>query len=391
MTKRLLIVQFAGDFREAWCLRERTGGETYYGHGYILDELARLATKHGEAGFLCGTAPPYCEKLPTGATVLGAGADAYKDPRAIIAAIERFDPTHLIVHGPMVKLLRWSLGRDLPLGCLLADSFLMNPLERWWRFAGLSRALNDPGISLVANHGVNAARNLVEIGVAADKVIAWDFPHLRTPDGVPARTAPPPRSCNVFYVGSIGRKKGVGDLIEAAARLRDRFDVKVRIAGAGKIELFRAQARRLGIADQVEFLGLVPNSRVSELMREADLVVVPSRLSFPEGLPLTLYEALASRTPTIASSHPMFTGHLVDGESAAIYPAGDAHALADRIAAVLSDPALYQRLSHGAREAWHRMQIPVKWGTMIDHWVSGDEADRTWLASHTLSGGGQAS
>jgi hypothetical protein len=37
------------------------------------------------------------------------------------------------------------------------------------------------------------------------------------------------------------------------------------------------------------------------------------------------------------------------------------------------------------------MQIPVKWGTMIDHWVSGDEADRTWLASHTLSGGGQAS
>ena len=141
MTKRLLIVQFAGDFREAWRLRERTGGETYYGHGYILDELARLAAKHGEAGFLCGTAPPYCEKLPTGATVLGAGADAYKDPRPIIAAIERFDPTHLIVHGPMVKLLRWSLGRDLPLGCLLADSFLMNPLERWWRFAGLSRAL----------------------------------------------------------------------------------------------------------------------------------------------------------------------------------------------------------------------------------------------------------
>ena len=82
MTKRLLIVQFAGDFREAWRLRERTGGETYYGHGYILDELARLAAKHGEAGFLCGTAPPYCEKLPTGATVLGYGAEVPR-PRLV--------------------------------------------------------------------------------------------------------------------------------------------------------------------------------------------------------------------------------------------------------------------------------------------------------------------
>jgi glycosyltransferase involved in cell wall biosynthesis len=387
MSVRLLIVQFAGDFREAWRLREESGTETYYGHGYILDQLASFAGEFGEAAFLCALPGPYAEKLPSGATVIGAGGNPYRDPRPVIAAIERFGPTHLIVHGPMTPLLRWGMRRGIAVGCVMADSFGANPLWRWWRFGRLAHWLNDPAVSLVANHGVNAARGLTRIGVRADKVIAWDFPHVRTPEQFPVRSARAGRACDLLYVGSIEVKKGVGDLIDAVARLRNRLDVSLRIAGAGHIEQFRAQAARLGVADRVAFLGLVPNGRIPEMMRNADLVVVPSRHAFPEGLPLTLYEALASRTPTIASDHPMFVGHLVDGESAGIFRAGDGVALADRIADVLGDPALYARLSQGSQIAWHRMQLPVKWGDMIGRWVRGTPDDRAWLAAHTLAGG----
>jgi len=386
MNSRVLIVQLSGDFREAWRLREASGTEQYYGHGYILDQLAALAQAHGEAGFLCAQAEPYQEKLPSGATVLGAGGNPYVDPRPVIAAIERFAPTHLVVQGPMTPLVRWGMRAGIPTACVMADSFRISWLRRWWRFGRLFQLLNDPAVSLVANHGVNAARHLVDLGVRADKIVPWDFPHVRTPDQFAVRAAPAGPTFELFYIGSVEANKGVGDLIEAVAQLKSRLDLRLRIAGKGHVGQFTTLAQRLGVADRVEFLGPVPNGEVPGMMRAADLVVVPSRHAFSEGLPLTLYEALASRTPTVASDHPMFAGHLRDGESAAIFPGGNVLALAARIADVLRDPALYARLSEGSAAAWHRMQIPVKWGVMIDRWVRDTPEDRAWLACHSLAG-----
>ncbi|MFC0205084.1 glycosyltransferase family 4 protein [Novosphingobium soli] len=387
MTRRLLIVHSAGDFREAWRLREQSGGEVYYGHSYILDELARMAATFDEAGYLAGSAPVYDERLPSGARVLGAGADPYADPAPTLAAMARFAPTHLIVHGPIAPLLRWGLQNQLEVGCVLADSFHIDPVRRWLRHRGLPRLLNDPGITLVGNHGVNAARGLVDLGVRPDKVIAWDFPHARSPADFAPRQLGPAGPRRLFYAGLIVRSKGVGELIRAVARLKPTRDVRVSIAGAGRVDAYRNLARRLGVADRVEFLGLVPNTQVLEHMRQADAVVVPSRHAFPEGLPLTLYEALTSRTPLIASDHPMFRGHLRDGESALVFPAGNARALAAAIERLFDDAALYERLSRHAADAWQRMQCPVKWGTMIERWTRGDPSDLAWLRSHALDAG----
>jgi glycosyltransferase involved in cell wall biosynthesis len=386
MSKRLLIVHSAGDFREAWRLRERSGGEVYYGHSYILDELERMAATFDEAGYLCCSATPYDEHLPSGARVLAAGADPYKDPAPAIAAMARFDPTHLIVHGPMPALLRWGLDRDIAVGCVLADSFHLDPLRRWWRYRRLPGLLNAPGVTLVANHGINAARDLVSLGVSAGKVLAWDFPHGRSPDDFAPKRLSGAAPRRLLYAGSIVRSKGVGELIRAVVHLAPRCDVRLGIAGAGRVDTYRKLAERLGVSDRVDFLGLVPNADVLRLMQEADAVVVPSRHSFPEGLPLTLYEALTSRTPVIASDHPMFRGHLRDGESALVFPAGEARALAACVERLFGDPALYEKLSLGSAETWHRMQCPVKWGAMIERWVRSEPADREWLTAHTLAG-----
>ena len=56
----------------------------------------------------------------------------------------------------------------------------------------------------------------------------------------------------------------------------------------------------------------------------ATLVCVPSRHEFPEGFPQTLTEALAARTPVVASDHPVFTRVLRDGEGVRYFPAGNA-------------------------------------------------------------------
>lgn len=381
---RLLIVHYAGDYREADRLRRAEGREIYYGHGYVLDQLDRLRARHGEVGILCALAPDYWDVLPNGVTVIGADSNPDRNPAPVIALIERYAPTHLLIHGPMPALIRWALKRNMALGVVMADSFA-NPVWRWLRFRTLPALLRHPRVTLIANHGANAARALVAIGVDPARVLAWDFPHVRTPDLFPAKAAPAASPHQLLYVGSISAKKGVGDLLRAIALLKGRVDVRLRIAGAGRVDRFARMAHRLGIADRVAFLGLVPNGDIPAMMHDADAVIVPSRHSFPEGLPLTLYEALASRTPVIASDHPMFAGHLVHDESAIVFPASQPRALADAIEALLTDPARYARISHGAPSAWHRMQNPVKWGDMIDHWVNDAPADRQWLADHSVA------
>lgn len=381
---RLLIVQYAGDYREADRLRRASGEEIYYGHGYVLDQLTALKAQHDAVGFLCALAPEYWETLENGVTVIGADANPDRNPAPVLALIERFAPTHLIVFGPMLPLIRWGLEHPVRLGVIMADSFA-NIYYRWVRFRTLPRLLNDPRVTLVANHGANAARALVGIGVRPDKVLAWDFPHHRSPDMQPCKGGAGGSPYTLLYVGSISAKKGVGDLVRAVALLKDRVDVRLDVAGVGATDKFAALAERLGVGDRVTFLGLVPNGAIPAMMQAADAVVVPSRHSFPEGLPLTLFEGLASRTPVIASDHPMFRGHLEHERSALLFTAAKPRALADAIARLMTDPALYARLSQGSAAAWARMQNPVKWGEMIGRWVRDDADDRAWLAAHTVA------
>lgn len=381
---RLLIVQYAGDYREAERLRRDEGKEIYYGHGYVLDQLDALRAAGHDVGFLCCLAPAYWDTLASGVTVIGANANPDKDPAPVLDLMARYAPTHLLVQGPMPSLIRWGLTQDVKLGVVLADSFA-NPFYRLLRFRKLPALLGDSRVTLVANHGANAAKALVALGVSAERVIAWDYPHVRTPDQFAAKERPAGPPFRLFYAGSISAKKGVGDLIRAVAFLRGRLDVVIDIAGVGNRARFEALVAKLGVVEQVRFLGLVPNGDILAMMHAADAVVVPSRHSFPEGLPLTLYEALASRTPVIASDHPMFAGHLVNGESALVYRAARPRDLAASILALMTSPDLYARISHGGPAAWHHMQNPVKWGEMVERWMRGAPADTAWLLNHSVA------
>ena len=384
---RIMIVQWAGDFREAWHRLQESGTETYYGHAYILDQLESLRRQYGEVAIMCClSSEKYQEVLPNGLTVIGAKAHPRRDAEEIRRLMAEWDPTHLIVLGPMPAIIRWGLSSGRRMMCQFADSFEINPILRLLRYGRLARLLNDPRIEWVSNHGVNACRSLIRIGVDPAKVLAWDWPYQRRPDQTPARATVPAGEPSLFYVGTIQPNKGVGDVIGAVAALKRRGQfVRLRIAGGGQVDRFRAMAEKAGVADQVEFLGVILNTEVFALMKQSTAVVVPSRHAYPEGLPLTIYEALCARAPIIASDHPMFAGHLVDGETALVFRAGDATALAAKVEALLADPVLYARLSERSQQAWERMQNPLKWGDILHRWLAGDPEDRRWLADHSVA------
>jgi glycosyltransferase involved in cell wall biosynthesis len=149
------------------------------------------------------------------------------------------------------------------------------------------------------------------------------------------------------FIGYLGPHKGVGTLVHAiqllAARTR-RF--VVNIVGVGELEGQLAEVFGSGeLAAHVRLLGRVPNAMIDGVFSETDVQLLPS--VWPENQPVSITEAMASRTAVIASSLGGTAELVENGRSGFLVPAGDAQALADAMLRFIDNPLLIEEF--GAR------------------------------------------
>ena len=366
--ENLVIVQYAGDFREAALRLAQDGSETYRAQRYTVDYVQNLAGRYNVTTITGMTSEPYDTVLPSGARAIGAGFSEQFHPRTIVDLISKTGPDRLVLRLPNPILLRWAVKSGLPTLALLADSFPANTLKDRFKRRVIAHYLKSRNVTLVANHGRRAARQLIDIGVPASKVVAWDFPAQDRPHQREAKTTAQGRK--IMYAGLLSAAKGVDDLLHATASLRQQGKpITVDLYGRGETDRLTQLAHTLGIGADVAFKGLIPNSEMVPAMSAADIIVVPSRHEYSEGLPLTIYEALCSRTPLVASNHPMFLENIEDGCSCLMFRGGNANELAAKIDELLSNPTLYSAISANAPEAWEKIQIPLKWADVIENWL----------------------
>lgn len=387
---RLLIVQYSGDYRQVFHKVKKEGIETYHSQKYIVDTVTKITEQTKEVILLCcQTEERYNQVIEPGLRVIGAGIEPYENRSQILEIIQSQKPTHLVVHFPMIDIFLWGIKHQVKIIALLADSFLQISWKRRIKNYIKAKIFNHQQIDWVGNHGLNASYSLQKIGVNPDKIIPWDVPHKITPQAFTVKKLTPnlsPR--NLVYVGLVKDSKGVGDILAAVAKLRHIQPINLKIAGSGDIDKFQHRAEVLQIAQQVEFLGVVPQLRVIELMRDAEAVIVPSRHEYPEACPFTIYEALSTHTPIIASDHPMFRGNLKHRHNAMIFPERNPNLLAQCIRELFSNPQLYAQISERSRATWENLQMPVKWGDLIAKWLDDSPENQKWLGDRTLSSGG---
>jgi glycosyltransferase involved in cell wall biosynthesis len=386
---RLTVVQF-GDYEEAYWRFANGGEENYYAQRYTVDFVASLAGRGDVADVtilcLAGNAP--ATKLPNGVRTLGVELYPKGERprfRQLLQAVAESAPTHLIVMSPVTQLISWGLRAGIPTLPMMADSFRTRGVParvRHWRLKAL---LNHPSIELVVNHNLAASLDLKRIGVDPRKIVPFDWPALLSPRDFAPKAAPPnDRSFRLIYVGGVLETKGVGDAIRAVAALRTRGrDVELTIIGRGDIERFKALAIAERIERHVFFLGIRPHKEVVTAMREHAAVLVPSHWAYPEGLPMTLYESLCTRTPLLTSDHPMFALRVRDGENAIVFPERNPEMLAMSVEKLIDSPELYVRLSDAAAEAAENYLCPLRYDRVISSFIS--ETDRKGLASYSLA------
>ena len=151
-----------------------------------------------------------------------------------------------------------------------------------------------------------------------------------------------------LYVGRLKRYKGIDLAIEAlAVARRHRPDLRLEIAGTGdyRPELER-QVARLNLERAVTFHGFVSEERKIDLMRWAWANVFPSP---KEGWGITVIEAAACGTPSLASDSPGLRDSVRHGDTGFLVPHGDVGGLARRMVELADSPDLVSRLGDRGR------------------------------------------
>ena len=189
--------------------------------------------------------------------------------------------------------------------------------------------------------------DLIRRGVPRDRIRVIhpgvDAKHY-TPDSGVVRATPPA----FLYVGRLKRYKGVDVAIRALALARAEVpDLVLHIAGDGDDRARLEQvAGRLGLSAWVKFHGRVSEVEKIRLFRTSLANVFPSP---KEGWGITVMEAAACGTPSLASDSPGLRDSVRDGVTGFLVPHGDTAALARRMIELAGDPALVERLGVAAR------------------------------------------
>ncbi|MBD2459733.1 glycosyltransferase family 1 protein [Oscillatoria sp. FACHB-1407] len=171
----------------------------------------------------------------------------------------------------------------------------------------------------------------------------------------------------VLYVGRFDKRKGIETLVRAVGQssLRGQANLKLMIAGgytpgqSDGIERDRIVGivNELGLTDITHYPGRL-DVELPIYYAAADVVVVPSHY---EPFGLVPIEAMACRTPVVASNVGGLQFTIVNEVTGLLVPPKDEAAFAQAIDRILSDPAWRDQLGQTAR---HRVEIGFSWDSV---------------------------
>lgn len=196
-----------------------------------------------------------------------------------------------------------------------------------------------------------------------DSIPTWaaDKPTIVSPFGSPVTTsvadsAPAPdndarRPLRVLFAGSMGQRKGLGDLFEAV-KLLNRPDLELVVLGHPLVPMafYRAELPTF------TYEASRPHEQVLALMRTCDVFCLPSIV---EGRALVMQEAMSQGLPLIITANTGGADLVQEGQTGFLVPIRSPQAIAEKLAWFLDNrdalPAMRQQArAHAATYTWER-------------------------------------
>lgn len=242
-------------------------------------------------------------------------------------------------HVAVVHDIQSGLGAALGGGLTRALMPILRGLERW--------TLNRPDAIIVLSEEMR--RHLRDMGVRRPIEIQPPMVNAQF-----IRPAPEPDGVStLMYSGNLGRKQGLGQVLDLAAELKRRGSpvrIIVRGGGAMRDELVaEAAGRRL---DNLAIQELVPREEIPRSLAEAHLHLVPQIASGGDfAVPSKIFSIMAAERTFVATAQPGSTLANLAAESGAFdcVPPDDPVAFADAVETLLADPIRRQSMARAGR------------------------------------------
>jgi len=186
-----------------------------------------------------------------------------------------------------------------------------------------------------------ACRSFLEMGIPEGKLRKVSY-------GVDLRRFekvgdPQPDRFDILFVGQVGFRKGVPDLLEAFRRF-SHPNKRLKVLGGLQPEMAR-YLKAHGTPDSVEFLGHIPHPQLKQIISRSQVMVLPS---IEEGLALVQAQALACGCPVIGTRNTGAEDLFADGKEGFIVPIRAPRAIADRLQLLADDPHRRTAMSEAA-------------------------------------------
>jgi glycosyltransferase involved in cell wall biosynthesis len=357
------------------------------GAGLIALHLAAALRKKGEKSY---------------AWIPGEGPAVTKAEEMDISC-HRYTPTQAFTSSKIQSLLcNWQIGRLLrpyqPGLIHLHSPSFYGALSFGLQFSGLKKvvhvhleeekqglrwALKRPPDVIItcARFLIEHVRNTLPVRYQDSHPIvavpnAVDTNRFRSGDKIAAKLKvnAAPHIPLVLMAANLAPHKGQETALRAAAILKEKgppahfwFAGIERGGGQEYSKRLQALVGDLGVREQVQFLGQRPD--MPELLRAADFFILPSTA---EGLPLSILEAQASRTPVLAAPTAGIPEVVMDGKTGFLIPADDAAGYAHRLLSLLHNRTLYSQIVEGA---YAMVMSEYNWSTYCE---------RIWQVYQTL-------
>lgn len=146
------------------------------------------------------------------------------------------------------------------------------------------------------------------------------------------------------FIGTVSKHKGLHILIEAFKGLEKSEPVKLKVYGNLEFDPPYGRKIRRQAADdpRIEFAGTFPHEKMSEVLRDIDVLIVPS--TWYENTPLVIYAALAMETPVICTNLGGMAEVVEHGKNGLTFEVGNVQALRARMENLLKDRQWLARL-----------------------------------------------
>ncbi|MCM1519726.1 MAG: glycosyltransferase family 4 protein [Lachnoclostridium sp.] len=156
-----------------------------------------------------------------------------------------------------------------------------------------------------------------------------------------------PRSeLRFVFLGELGERKGVLDILEAVKTLPEDKPWRLIIGGNGDVARLEKAIADSGKADRIEFRGWIGPDEKDKLLAETDVMMLPS---FDEGLPISVLEGMANGMGIITTDVGSVSDVITDEVNGLIVTPGDTVSIAEAMKRYIEEPSLIK--THSAVSA----------------------------------------